>query len=284
MKKSRSHQARASSSSKPTAASEPSDPVLALGKKLIRELELGDTTDTLSRWMIHYLAGLIKKAEHQSAKNRPAILKECFDAILGVWQHRHELPDGKRPFQGIEPVLRALESLDPINAERRYFPSALPPAGNTEESKETRRWLELAEGLDNSARILIRECLTNAAAAAIDKSKGWVALAERAAPKDGDLPILKIIIGERNFNGTPDPDETQRKLLEDRLGKLRAFIRLAEKVAIDYERKIKGKKPANKTKPGKAAVEPRLAKPPHVIVEDHTVRGKKAARKTRVAG
>jgi len=261
------------------AASEPSDPVLALGKKLIRELVLGDTTDTLSRWMIHYLAGLMKKAERQSAKNRPSVLKDCFDAILALWQHRHELPDGKRPFQGIEPVLRALESLDPANAERRYFPSALPPAGNTEESKETRRWLELAEGLDNSARILIRECLTNAAVAAIDKSKGWVALAERAALKGVDLPILKIIIEERNLAGTPDPDDTQRKILEDRLGKLRAFIRLAEKAAIDYEQKIKCKKPATKTKPGKAAVEPRLAKPPHVIFEDHTISRRKVAKK-----
>jgi hypothetical protein len=265
------------------AVSEPSDPVLALGKRLIRELELGDTTDTLTRWIVHYLAGLIRTAERQSAKNRPAVLKECFDAILALWQHRHELPDGKRPFQGVEPVLRALESLDPANAERRFFPSALPPAGTTEESKETRRWLELAEGLDNSARILIRECLTNAAAAAIDKSKGWVALAERAALKDVDLPVLKLIIGERNLTDTPDPDDRQRKLLEDRLGKLRGFIRLAENAAIDYERKIKSKKPATKTKPGKAPVEPRLAKPPHVIVEDHTVRGKKAARKTRVA-
>jgi hypothetical protein len=279
MKKSRSHQARASSSSKPTAASEPSDPVLALGKKLIRELELGDTTDTLSRWIIHYLAGLIKKAERQSAKNRPAVLEECFDAILALWQHRHELPDGKRPFQGLEPVLRALESLDPVNVERRYFPSALPPAGLTEQSKETRGWLELAEGLDNSARILIRHCLTNAAAGAIDKSQGWVALAERAGRKEVDLPVLKIIIGERKLTGAPDHDDIQRKLLEDRLGKLRAFIRLAEKAAIDYQRRIEGKKPATKTKPGKATVEPRLAKPPHVIVEDHTVRRRKIAKK-----
>ena len=233
----------------------------------------------MSRWIIHYLAGLIKTAERQSAKNRPTVLKECFDAILALWQHRHELPDGKRPFQEIEPVLRALESLDPANADRRYFPSALPPAGITEESKETRGWLELAEGLDNSARILIRHCLTHAAAGAIDKSQGWVALAERAGRKEIDLPVLKIIIGERKLTGAPDPDDIQRRLLEDRLGKLRAFIRLAEKAATDYERKIEGKKPATKTKPGKAIVEPRLAKPPNVIVEDHTATKRKVAKK-----
>jgi len=246
---------------------------------LIDELKLGDTTDTLSRWIVHYVAGLIKKAERKSAKDLPAANKECFDAILALWQHRHELPDGKRPFQGIEPVLRALDSLDPANAERRYFPSALPPAGITEESKETRSWLELAEGLDSSARILIRQCLTNAAAAAIDKSKDWVALAERAAREDVDLPLLKIIIGERDLNATPDADELQRKALEDRIGKLRAFVKLAVSAAADYQRQIKSNEPRIKTKPGKAIAEPRLARPPNVIVEDHTARKRKVAKK-----
>src|SRR5690348_406585 len=126
-----SGQARDYSSSKPRVVSERSDAVLTLGKKLVRELKLGNTTDTLTRWMIHYLAELIKKADRQSTRNRPAHLEKCFEAILALWQHRYELPDGKRPFEGLEPVLSALESLDPSYPKFRYYSSARQSADET---------------------------------------------------------------------------------------------------------------------------------------------------------
>src|SRR5689334_3164440 len=122
-----SRRARASSSSKLMVAYERSDAVLALGKKLVAELKLGDTTDTLARWIIHYIAELIKKVERSTAKRKEKLARECFEAILVLWQHRHEMPDGKRPFEGLESALRALESLDPCNTEHRYFSSVYPP-------------------------------------------------------------------------------------------------------------------------------------------------------------
>jgi len=65
--------------------SEPSEAVLALGKKLISELKLGATNDTLARWMIHYLAELIKQAENKADKNYVANREKCFDTILALW-------------------------------------------------------------------------------------------------------------------------------------------------------------------------------------------------------
>lgn len=106
--------------------------------------------------------------------------------------------------------------------------------------------------------------------------------AEKAGLKDPDLPLLKIIIGERDLNSTTDADDEVREILEDRLGKLRAFTKLAGIAAADYERQLKGIKPASsKTKAGKAAAEPRLAKPPAVIFENHTVRKPKAIKKKK---
>ena len=272
-------QARKSSSSIPTVISERSDAVLALGKKLIRELKLGDTTDTLARWMAHYVAELIKDSERRSTKDRPGQLEKCFEAILALWQQMHVLPDGKRPFEGLEPVLRALESLGPSNPQRRYYPTARPPVNECEEGVESRKWLELADGLDYSARILIRQCLTNAAASAVDRSKEWVTIAERAARNDAELPIFKIVIGERDLSATSDPKDEQRKQLEDRVSKLRAFIRLATVVASNYERQLKGNKPRPKTTSGKSSAPPlaaRLTRPEPVIVETNRKQRKRA--------
>ena len=40
-----------------------SDSVLALGKKIVDELGLDQSADTLGRWMAHYLAEKMKDAE-----------------------------------------------------------------------------------------------------------------------------------------------------------------------------------------------------------------------------
>jgi hypothetical protein len=234
--------------------------------------------------MIHYLAEQIKQAEQKSAKNRPAILEKCFETILTLWQHKHELPNGTRPFEGMEPVLRALQSLDPTNRHYRYFPPAPPYGDDSHESKETRQWLQLAEGIDYSARILIWNCIGNAAASSTDKTKEWVALAEQAQIEDVDLPILKIILEESDLNETSSPDDEQQKQLQDRAGRLRALLKLAAALLEDYEGKLKGGKPeAKTTRARKSRVpvfEPRLAKPTQFIIEDRTASAKKRVTKT----
>jgi len=262
--------------------SERSDAVLALGKKLIRELKLRTTTDTLARWMVHYLAELIKEAEKKSAKNRTAKLEKCFATILSLWRHRHELPDGTRPFEALEPVLRAMQSLDPINSDRHYFSFDRPLPGEGKESKATREWLALADGLDYSARVLIRHCLANAAKSAVDKAKPWVALAEEVGGQESELPLLKIIIVEHDLSETDDPDEDQRKLLDNRIAKLRTFLKLATSVAADYERQLKRKKPKGQTtvKSRNAPPSSRLARPERVVVVTGKPRRKKAAKKS----
>ncbi|WP_292637863.1 AVAST type 3 anti-phage proein Avs3b [Mesorhizobium sp.] len=272
-----------SSSSSPTVVSERSDEILALGKKFIRELKLGDTNDTLTRWMVHYLAEQIKNAEKKTAKNHAVLLENCCQTILAIWQHRHELPNGKRPFQGLEPMLRALETLDPDNGPYRYFQPPLLPENASEESKASQQWLKLAESLDYSARILVRQCLTNAADSAIDKSKEWVALAQQAGLEEFEFPILRIIIGDNDLARTRNPKDEQRKLLEDRAGKLRGFMQLATTVLKGYERQL-AKKPSAKAKGtisvGKAPAVSRLAKPPtQLIVETRTGRRPRTPKK-----
>jgi len=263
--------------------SERSDAVLALGKKLLGELKLGKTTDTLTRWMVHYLAGLIKEVEKKSAKGHAANLEKCFDTILALWRHRHELPNGKRPFETLEPALRAMESLDASTSDHRYFPFERPAPSDENENKATREWLALADGLDYSARILIRHCISNAAESAIDKARPWVALAEEVGGQQVELPLLKIIIAEHDLNETDDPADGQRKLLEDRLGKLRTFIKLATAVAADYDRQLQRKisKGRIRGRSGKVPTSARLKRPERVVlITRKSPRKKKVTKKS----
>jgi hypothetical protein len=216
-----------------------SDPILALGGKLVEELGLEPSVDTLGRWMAHYVADLIAKAESATGEEKRLAEKKCFDAILALWKHRAELPNGKRPFEDLEPVVRAIESLDPDDDTPRYFRPARPPKGEGEKKAEAETWLDMVSGLDYSAKILIGYCLAEAAHAAADKSKEWVKLAEAAGAEDG-VPeiVIRFVSGNANVGKEPDPNAEVRRQLQNRIGRLEGFTKLAEAVLRDLKTRL----------------------------------------------
>jgi hypothetical protein len=228
---------------------EPSDSVLTLGRKLVEELGLEQSVDTLGRWMAHYIADLVTKAERATGDEKSAVERECFAAILALWKHRAELPDGRRPFQALEPVMRAIESLDPENDTPRFFRAARPPKDDAAETSEQGRWLALADGLDHSAKILIGYCLAEAAEATLDKSKEWVKLAT-AIDADG-VPeiVIRVLSSTADMMKKPDPDEAMRSLLEARIQRLHGFLELAESLVITLEERLQALPSAGENTP-----------------------------------
>jgi hypothetical protein len=222
-----------------TAASLQSEAVLRLGRRLVEELGLAESTDTLARWMAHHIAELIEDVEKADGVYKAEKTVKCRQAIVDLWQHRHELPDGKRPFEDLEPVLRALSSLDPDGGTHRYFRASSRPHGEEDERSDTERWLELAEGLDASARILICYCLGQAAVGASEEMKEWLLLAEAAAlGHETEFPIIRIIVGEGDLVTEPDPNEQERKELEERIQRLEGFRDMAQSVADTLRRRV----------------------------------------------
>ena len=74
-----------SSSSEPTAQSETSRGVLELGQALVAELGLDTETDTLARWMAHYIAELLEAAKASGRTEGSAEHVACAQAILALW-------------------------------------------------------------------------------------------------------------------------------------------------------------------------------------------------------
>lgn len=212
---------------------------MAIGRALIKELSFEPGDDTLCRWMAHYIVELIEGAETATAEDRSEKLAKCSKAILTLWKHRYELPNGKRPFEEFEPIFRAIESLDPDNDTPRYFRSVRNAIDKPEESSGARKWLELADGLDYSAKVLIRYCLEQASQDALDKSQEWVTLAEAAGLEEGiEFPVIRFITAENELAKESGTDERARKLLEDRIDRLNAFKNMADALASDLHRKL----------------------------------------------
>lgn len=216
--------------------------ILEIGEALIKALALEPGDDTLCRWMAHYIAELIESAETATETDRPEKLAKCSEIIIALWQHRYELPNGKRPFEEFEPIFRAIESLDPDDDTPRYFRSVRNASNKADVNAESRKWLELAEGLDSSAKILIRYCLEQASQDALDKSQEWVRLAEVAGLEGSiELPVIRFITAENELANESDTDDSARKLLEDRISRLNLFKEIAESLASDMRRKLKEK-------------------------------------------
>lgn len=192
--------------------------------------------------MAHHIADLIAKAESATGDEKRSAEKNCFDAILALWHHRAELPNGKRPFEELEPVVRAIESLDPDDDTPRYFRSARMPAGDKKEEAEA--WLKMVDGLDYSAKILIGHCLAEAARTAVDRSKEWVKLAEAAGTNRG-VPeiVVRFVSCAADIDEKPDPDGDMRRKLEDRLSRLEGFTKLADGLASELRQRLQAHSP-----------------------------------------
>lgn len=216
-----------------------SERILALGRKLLEELGLEPSVDTLGRWMAHYIADLIVKVENATGEEKRLAEKNCFDAIMLLWKHRGELPNGKRPFENLEPVIRAIESLDPDNETPRYFCSARWPNDEDKEQSEADNWLAMVDGLDYSAKVLIGYCLSEAAQTAVDKSREWVKLADAAEAEQG-VPeiVIRFVSSNADLGKDLDPNADVRRRQQEIIKRLDGFMRLAESVASDLKAKL----------------------------------------------
>lgn len=57
----------------------------ALGEKLVAELKLVESTNTLARWMAHYVAELMVCTKHAPLSKRDEAQQSCARAILDLW-------------------------------------------------------------------------------------------------------------------------------------------------------------------------------------------------------
>lgn len=91
--------------------SKQSQEILSLGNKLVEELKLADSNDTLSRWMAHYLAEQMTRAASAAGEAKAELEKECFDTILKLWANRNNTPERIRPLAGLEAALALLKKI-----------------------------------------------------------------------------------------------------------------------------------------------------------------------------
>jgi hypothetical protein len=198
--------------------------VVAFGRQLVKELGLEPSVDTLGRWMSHYLAEMMGKAEKAQGAERDAAEREIFELILKFWQHRSSLP-GRRPLHSFVPIFRTLEALQE-NSRLWYFEANKP-----EPEGEAGEWLKLASLVDYAARAIIRCCIALASKEAVEEEQKWIEPMPKEFEDADDLRVAKLLRQDVVLLiGTEEKNAEQKNELADIRKRLDALVELSRQM------------------------------------------------------
>jgi len=225
--------------------------VINLGKLLVEELGLERSTDTLSRWMAHYIAEKLALSERLPfGKEKDDSERDCFETILKLWKHRWLLPSGKRPLEDFEPILKVLEKLNPERPEPfhgRVFNRYLSQIeDNISNSNEINLHVDTALEIDKAARIWIDDILHRAALLAKGDNTEEFLKNSMVGGDDDDTNIIRIILDNdpsvtsKNYNEDSFEKKYKIEKLRKRVEDLEKFAKLNELLINNYKKELLG--------------------------------------------
>ncbi len=191
--------------------------VINLGKQLIDNFK-DDEVDEITAWMCNYIAEKILLAEQT---DNEVTKQECFDTILKLWERHSSFPDGKRPFENLEPILETLVSLNPNNQNNRYLSNPFARLSSYKDDTDLNDWLKMSEVLDKNSRILICFCIDQAIKETVDENtKSW--LNEISQLLEDPIISFRFLY----------PDEDESKANQDKIESLRGKLAIVEEFKL----------------------------------------------------
>lgn len=87
--------------------------VLALGRRIVNELQLDARESVATRWLAHHAAELIQQAESSEGPEKTAAQERAVATILKLWEKRRELPGDVDPLGTYRKAIQVLARLAP---------------------------------------------------------------------------------------------------------------------------------------------------------------------------
>ena len=180
----------------------------------------------MSRWLAHYVAEEIVTTENATGDEKSEAERRCFETILKLWEHRSSFPNGRRPFENFEPILRALNRIDPESRQSYYFEDFLnqKETDNTPDAKtdDVQSWIDTAVAVDRAARVLLDFAFKQAAHHAADeKTKSWIKNAAKLSSNDDELSVVIRLLPALEDNQDKD---ALKRIAQDQKNDLRSKI------------------------------------------------------------
>lgn len=174
--------------------------MLELGKLLAAELE---QTDTLGRWIAHYLAERMTGLEQKTGSEKGNVEAEVAELVLRLWSLRRQLPGSRLPLAEVDEVEAAIARLTPGRRPWAYFGAFAADTEPSTEETETSATLKAALLVDRLAGDLVHGLIGRAAALAEENDAAWTKQAEKIG--DGALQTVRRI----RFAGRDSEDDPE---------------------------------------------------------------------------
>lgn len=213
--------------------------VITLGKLLVNELGLESSVDTLARWMAHYIAEKIVQIEIMPAgAEKDSAEKNCYDAILKLWDRRWSFPPELQPLKDFKPILKVLQMIDPKNESPFFYRHTNELLGDIDPGSDLRdikKHIELIGQIDKTARIWIDTILNQAILdASKENTKEILANAIELPNNEDVITIQEIMIGD-NANYV---SKNRLEFLNSRIKELENFCKLNDVLLECYKRDL----------------------------------------------
>lgn len=208
------------------------DKIIKLGKKLVKELDLEYSVNTLARWMSHYLAELMCNIDNaKTNEEKKDLQKECCDLILKLWSQKENLPI-RKPLDDLKPMIEILQVL-----QKEKELSILPWHGKYNRISRDSNWASFADMVkDNSEKIFNKVIQMNLHKDILSKDEEWMKENKEFLTED-QIHFFELIDVFASFNskeGSVDLNNTE--LSDDNKQRIKFVFDELEKL-IDEQKK-----------------------------------------------
>lgn len=203
-----------------------------LGKTLIEEYGLESSTNTLERWMLHYLAELFdKEKECDNADEIKTIQLEIKEIILEFWRLRYRLADEDSLFKKNQALIDTLKKISPQ--------SVIPISSffNPYDSKDALEvseagWQEKLLAIDKSSKVVMSYCVLKYLNDIADKNNEIVKIIESIEAFNSPESFLSRFYGDE----TAETDKIEN--IEERIENITIFVDTAHSVLEEYRSEL----------------------------------------------
>lgn len=170
--------------------------ILNLGRLLEADLE---RTDTLGRWMAHYLAQQMTILEQKHGQERAAIESDISELVLQVWDRRCNFLGERAPFLDIDKVVGALERLAPGRDRWGYYNIFDSSSEPSVQDTDVNFLLKSALRIDRIAGDLVHALVSRAAKSAENNDANWIKNLDKIG--DDSLSMIRRLYSSLEGDG-----------------------------------------------------------------------------------
>ncbi|QHH92711.1 hypothetical protein FPL18_02050 [Acinetobacter gyllenbergii] len=208
--------------------------LIELGKKLVQEFKLADKNDTLSQWLLHYLAELFEQYNlSTSSEDKRIAALEIKDTIFKLWEFRYQQSHSQSSFKNIESLILTLRKLNLDNDDVFYTGlSNFRNAEKTTDQASPEYWYNYALKFDKASRLLIRNCILKGYELNETDNQEIAELIRKIEAFDAYENLFN------KFYGDQSSQDQEHRIIKNNISKIDELISALAELKNAYENKL----------------------------------------------